>query len=382
MLDFDEEVALTELLTPDQLDRLENLLSTLAGCELSLVSAPTVEEQATPVDFNLDTVGWVQGSAPAATRSAAADLAAFLTYFVTKYRWAANLHRNTTETTYQALQQQNIALRHSEKQLQVLADSLQQRVNQQVEVIQAAQQELYESARLRAVGQLAAGVAHEINNPIGFIRSNLGVARDYVAELAEALPADHRLDSTLTDFQALLQESLTGAQRIAAIVADLKTFSSIDQADYSDCSVNALIEATIHLVQTNQATPLPIETRLTSLPPLHGHAARLSQAIYNVLDNAAKAIDTAGVIRVESGSDEHGQILIHVMDTGGGVPGDIQDRVFDPFFTTRPVGSGTGLGLTVARDTVQAHQGRIRLESAPGKGTRVSIVLPTGRSEP
>jgi len=380
MLDFDQEVALAELLTPDQLNRLDGLLSNLAGCELSLVSAPPKDNHPTPVNFNLNTVGWVQGPAPAATKSAAADLTAFLTYFITKYRWAANLHRTTTETTYQELQQQNSALQRSEKQLQALADSLQERVDQQVKQIQAAQQELYESARLRAVGQLAAGVAHEINNPIGFIKSNLGVAQDYVIELAEALPPAHRLENTLTDFKALLEESVAGARRIATIVADLKTFSSIDQADYAECSVNGLIEAAVHLIQTNKTPPLPIETRLKPLPLLLGHAARLSQSIYNLLDNAARAIEAGGLIRIESGSDGKDQIFIRVMDTGCGIPVELQDQVFNPFFTTRPVGAGTGLGLTVARDTAQAHQGRISLDSRPGEGTQVSLYLPAVRS--
>ncbi|MDX1754630.1 MAG: ATP-binding protein [Marinobacter sp.] len=380
MLDFDQDVTLTELLTPAQLEQLGHLLSNLAGCELSVVRTPTLESAAAPVEFNLDTVGWIQGPGPAAAKSAAADLTAFLAYFITKYRWAANLHRNTTEADYEELQRQNTLLRHSEERLQALTDSLQAQVAQQVDVIRATQQELYESARLRAVGQLAAGVAHEINNPIGFIKSNLSVARDYLAELAEVLPPDPQLDTTMVDFRALLDESQSGAQRIAAIVADLKTFASIDQADYSECSVNGLIEAAIHLVQANQQTPLPIETRLEPLPPLHGHAARLSQAIYNVLDNAARAIEAGGQIRIESGLDKNAQIFVRVEDSGCGAPDEIQDQVFDPFFTTRPVGSGTGLGLSVTRDTIQAHHGQISFSSISGKGTRVAITLPRERS--
>lgn len=379
MLDFEQEASLAELLTPDQIEKLGNLLSELAGCPLTVVETPATEGTAAPIEFNLDTVGWIQGPGPANIKTAAADIAAFLTYFITKYRWAANLHRNTTEENYDELQRQNDALKRSEERLQTLADSLQEQVDQQVEVIRSTQQELYESARLRAVGQLAAGVAHEINNPIGFIKSNLSVARDYVGELAEALAPDHQLDDTVEDFRALLEESLAGAQRIAAIVADLKTFSSIDQADYAECSVNELIKAAIHLVQTNQEPPLSIETRLNPLPQIHGHAARLSQALYNVLDNAAKAIAEGGQIRIESGLNEDGQICVQVEDSGCGTPEHLQDQVFDPFFTTRAVGSGTGLGLSVTRDTIQAHHGQISFKSSVGKGSLVRIMLPTSR---
>ena len=376
MQDFERDPTIAELLTPDQLGTLGSLLSSLAGAELSVTDA-SQQAGGAPVEFNLETIGWVQGLAPDRTKASAARMTAFIAYFAAKYRMAANLHRSTTEASYEELRRQNEALKASERQLNELANSLQERVDRQVEVIRVTQQKLYESNRLRSVGQLAAGVAHEINNPIGFIKSNLSVAREYVDELASALPDSHDLNPTLEDFRALLAESLAGAQRIAAIVADLKTFSNIDQAEYALCSVNDLIESAIHLVRTNHHSGLVIHTSLDAgLPMVHGHGARLSQVFYNVLDNAALATHDGGTVSIESDRSASGAIRIQVTDSGCGVADSDLKQVFEPFFTTRPVGSGTGLGLTVARDIVAAHRGKITFESQSGEGSRVSIVLP------
>jgi len=275
--------------------------------------------------------------------------------------------------TFIELQRQHAALQASEARYKALSAQLQRRVEEQVKVIERTQQQLYESARLRAVGQLAAGVAHEINNPVGFIASNLRVAGDYLNELGEKLPSDHATALILEDFRALLQESEVGTQRIAAIVTDLKTFANIDQEDFVPCDLNALIASTCHLLRAESNQALDIELKLAELPELAGYPAKISQALYNVLDNAAKAITGQGRIRVTSRLDEQGTAEVLVEDNGCGITAEDQARLFDPFFTTRPVGSGTGLGLTVARDIMVAHQGEILVRSKPGAGTRVTL---------
>lgn len=381
MQDFEQDPSLNDLLTPDQLTELATLLSCLAGADIALSDvAEPPGESSIPIELNLETVGWVTGEPPENTRRAAAKLAEFITFFIFKYRLAATLHRSTTEASYEELKQQNEALRISEARYRELAGTLQEKVDSQVEVVRQAQQELYESARLRSVGQLAAGVAHEINNPIGFIKSNLQVAREYVGELEAELRPSHQLAETLDDFRELLAESLHGATRIASIVANLKSFSSIDHADYSECSLNQLIEPTLNLLQTNYQQSLEIRTDLTPVPDVQGHAAKLSQALFNVLDNAAQAVAEGGSIRVKSSVTSGGLVRIDIMDTGFGVPESKQGQVFDPFFTTRKVGAGTGLGLTVARDIVLAHGGQIRFKSQAGKGTWVTIELPVDRT--
>lgn len=379
MRNFEDDPTLGDLLTGDQLQRLNHTLSGL--CEAPVTIAPGKSDGAVPVEFNLETVGWLSGGQSPRQRQVAAELVAFLMMFVAKYRLAANLHHDATEASYAELQRQNEALRASEARYRELSDQLQDKVDEQVAVIRHTQQDLYESARLRSVGQLAAGVAHEVNNPIGFITSNLGVARDYVDDLEGLLPDTPQNHELLEDFQSLISESLDGAKRIASIVADLKTFSSIDQADYTLCNINELLQSSIHLLQTHYGHELDITERLGELPGVPGHPARLSQTFYNLLDNAAQAVRDAeasggkGRILVKTLNGD-GQVQILVQDSGCGMADDIRSRVFDAFFTTRPVGSGTGLGLTVARDTVHAHHGNIHIDSREGTGTRVTLTLP------
>lgn len=380
MRNFEDDPTLNELLSNEQLTRLNQCLSALCSEPVEL-SALRPGPDALAVEFNLDTIGWLSGGGSADERKAAAGLIAFLMMFVAKYRLAANLHHDATEAGYAELQRQNEALKASEARYRELSDQLQQKVDEQVTVIKKTQQELYESARLRSVGQLAAGVAHEINNPIGFISSNLRVARDYVKELGASLPETAANQELLTDFNDLLSESIDGASRIASIVSDLKTFSSIDQADYTRCNISNLLTSAIHLIQTEYHHDLQIVERLAELPEISGHPSRLAQTFFNLLDNAAQAIQDASpgngagriLVKTEVQNDT---VQITIQDNGCGIAEQNLPKIFDAFFTSRPVGAGTGLGLTVALDTVRGHGGQLQLDSRHGTGTRVRLTLP------
>jgi len=371
MRSFEDDPRLAELLPDERQQQLLHLLQALSGHTLQLDEQPRPGAEA--VEFNLETLGWLSCPSQPQLQAAAARLLEFVLFYVGKYRLAANLHHDASEASFEELQRQHAALQASEARYKALSAQLQRRVEEQVKVIERTQQQLYESARLRAVGQLAAGVAHEINNPVGFIASNLRVAGDYLNELGEKLPSDHATALILEDFRALLQESEVGTQRIAAIVTDLKTFANIDQEDFVPCDLNALIASTCHLLRAESNQALDIELKLAELPELAGYPAKISQALYNVLDNAAKAITGQGRIRVTSRLGEQGAVEVLVEDNGCGITAEDQARLFDPFFTTRPVGSGTGLGLTVARDIMVAHQGEILVRSKPGAGTRVTL---------
>lgn len=374
MQSFESKASLDALFSADQLERLNRILRRLDGAELS--AAPGLE--GTAVEFNLDTVAWIVGGAAGDKRQAMVELVQFVFYFVTKYQMAANLHRDITEASYAELQRQNEALRASEARYRDLSDQLQVRVQEQVQVIEQAQKELYQSAHLRSVGQLSAGIAHEINNPVGFIASNLRVANDYLNEFVPMLPDDPATQDAIGDFRDLIRESLDGAKRIAAIVADLKTFSSIDQAEQTYGDVNTLMGSAIHLLQTQNHNSLEVRWEPSQLPSVFCYPAQLSQAFLNLLDNAAKAFGAnKGMIEVRTKHLEGPQrIAIVIEDSGCGIDGDQMEQVFDAFFTTRPVGSGVGLGLTVARDIIRAHRGTIHLDSALHRGTRVTIQLP------
>ena len=381
MRNFEDDPTLSDLLTPDQLQRLNRMLSAL--CREPVEIGTDRQTDAVALEFNLETVGWLAGGSSEQERLAAANLVSFLMMFIAKYRLAANLHHDTTEASYAELQKQNEALKTSEARYRELSDQLQDKVDEQVEVIKQAQLNLYESARLRSVGQLAAGVAHEINNPIGFISSNLKVAGDYVNELRELVPESDQNRDLLNDFTDLIGESSDGARRIASIVSDLKTFSSIDQADYTLCDVNELLASAVHLLRTEHGHDLEILEKPGELPGISGHPSRLSQTFYNLLDNAAQALKCrdqgaeSGQILAKTCIDSDG-IRVVIQDNGCGIAESIREQVFDAFFTSRPVGAGTGLGLTVARDTARAHQGTIQIDSKEGTGTRVTLFLPVG----
>ncbi|MBL3558451.1 MULTISPECIES: sensor histidine kinase [Marinobacter] len=383
MRTFEDDPTLEDLLSADQLQRLNRMLSAL--CREPVEIGSDRKDGALALEFNLETIGWLAGGSSEQERLAAADLVSFLMMFIAKYRLAANLHHDTTEASYAELQKQNEALKASEARYRALSDQLQEQVDEQVTVIKQAQMDLYESARLRSVGQLAAGVAHEINNPIGFISSNLKVAGEYVNDLREVVPDTRQNRELLDDFTDLLGESSDGARRIASIVSDLKTFSSIDQADYTLCDVNELLASAVHLLQTEYGHDLEILKKPGELPKISGHPSRLSQTFYNLLDNAAQALreqtqesgaeGKAGRILAKTSVDSDG-IRVVIQDNGCGIPESIREQVFDAFYTSRPVGSGTGLGLTVARDTVRAHGGSIQIDSREGTGTRVTLLLP------
>ncbi|MCO6057988.1 ATP-binding protein [Pseudomonas sp. MOB-449] len=372
MRSFDDDPRLHELIDDDRRARLLGLLRDLCGVEFVLHEQ--LQPSAQALEFNLDTLAWLSCPAEPERQLPAVRLVEFIFYYIAKYRMAANLHHDATEASFAELQRQHLALQESEERYKRLSQQLQARVDEQVKVIEGVQQQLYESARMRAVGQLAAGVAHEINNPIGYITSNLRVAGEYLDELGTEIASAPALDALLQDFRALLLESIGGAQRIADIVADLKTFSNIDQQDFVPCDLNQLITTACHLLEAEFNHSLSVEQRLEPLPKIAGYPAKMSQALYNVLDNAARAIQpTTGKVRVISRQAEDGVCEVVVEDNGCGIEAEHVERLFDPFFTTRPVGAGTGLGLTVARDILTAHRGTITVRSKPGIGTRVAL---------
>lgn len=373
MRSFEDDPTLSDLLTEAQISKLSALTGELVNGQVTLAAnaIPDAEE----IEFNLEPVAWLTCNNDPTKAKAAARLVEFVLTFVGKYRLAANLHNDATEASFEELRRQNEALQESERKYKELSSQLQERVEHQVTQIERAQQHLYESARLRAVGHLAAGVAHEINNPIGFITSNLRVAQDYVSEI-KAKCSNISLDEVmLRDFEDLLAESLSGAQRIASIVNDLKIFSNIDQADYAEASLNDLLNSTCQLVKAEAPKEVLIELRLGKLPKIKGYPAKLAQLFYNVLDNAVKSQGGKGIISVSTRAIPNEGVEVVVVDSGCGIPEESLPYVFNPFFTSRPVGSGTGLGLTVAREVVLAHNGKINISSLVGSGTTVRIVF-------
>lgn len=398
---FDRELGLHDLLVGIDLGKLTAIIGALLGENARLVDTagevifgPRTADPShkrAPLRIELEPMGYLEASDSAQRLQAAAALVEQLLRSSARYHMASALHVEAVHADYEKLQQKHNALRESEARYKALAENLEQRVKQQVKTIETAQRNLYQAEKMASVGQLAAGVAHEINNPIGFISSNLSTARSYVKKLltfAEELANrddvsvlkatwdNNNLNHVMEDFPNLLQESLDGAERIARIVADLKGFSNVDRAQEESTDINQVIQA-VYNVSVGQVKPhAKVILELGQLPPTRCLSGHLGQVVLNMLLNAAQAIDgRAGEIRIQT-SFNGSEIIIQIADTGCGIPDAELTRIFDPFFTTREVGQGTGLGLTVSRDIVRAHGGRIEVASQTGVGSTFTIYLP------
>lgn len=256
---------------------------------------------------------------------------------------------------------------------------------------------LLQQDRMASLGQLAAGVAHEINNPMGFIMSNLGSLKDYVEALTQyiqvleviiesscpdeqkscAASLQQQLDITFisSDIGPLLKESLEGAERIRQIVFDLKDFARLDENMIKETDLNQCIRSTSNILKNELRQVGKLDLQLGELPSIRCNPQLINQVISNLLLNASQAIKEEGNITIKSWS-ENDQVLFSITDTGQGIPQEIIKRIFEPFFTTKEVGKGTGLGLTITYDNVRKHNGEILLESEPGKGTCFTVRLP------
>ena len=249
--------------------------------------------------------------------------------------------------------------------------------------LKAAQAQLLQSEKMASIGQLAAGVAHEINNPIGYVCANVNALSAYVSDLltlavsgpaALAKPLD--LDFLAEDLPDLLRETREGLDRVTKIVSDLKDFSRVDTSDaWEPADLLAGLESTLNIVQNEVKYKASIERQLVALPAVSCRPSEINQVFMNLLVNAAQAIPERGVIRLASGFDAQ-QVWVEVADTGQGMSAEVRQRIFEPFFTTKPVGQGTGLGLSLSYSIVQKHHGRIDVNSEPGRGTCFRITLP------
>ena len=272
----------------------------------------------------------------------------------------------------------------------------QHELTQLLRKVEEAQQQLLQSEKMAAIGQLAAGVAHEINNPVGFVNSNLGTLKTYVSQLLNVIssyengaPEDIAaarkkadLEFLRDDIPSLLAESQEGLSRVTKIVQDLKDFSHVDQAEHQRADLNAAIESTLNVVWNELKYKAEIVRELGDIPAVECVPAQINQVFMNLLVNAAQAIEHQGTIFVRSGTEDK-QAWFEIEDTGQGMTEEVRNRIFEPFFTTKPVGKGTGLGLSISYDIiVKKHGGSMDVRSTPGKGTCFRIWLPLDGKEP
>jgi len=262
---------------------------------------------------------------------------------------------------------------------------------------------LIQSDRLAAIGQLAAGVAHELNNPLGYVYSNLNSLREYIKDLKKYYQAVHEfIEETdqssakpirrkakrivelgenlgiveiMEDIESLSIESINGAKRAKDIVINLKNFSRPGETKPSMADINEGIESTIAIVWNEIRYHIKINKELGDLPLISCRSQELNQVVLNLLLNAAQAMKEPGNIWIRSRS-KNGFVEIEVEDEGEGIPPENISKIFDPFFTTKPVGKGTGLGLSISYGIVQRHNGEMLVDSTPGKGSKFTVRIP------
>ncbi len=269
--------------------------------------------------------------------------------------------------------------------------------------LSAAQARLMQSEKLASIGQLAAGVAHEINNPVGYVFSNIGMLEKYVADLFRVLAAyeaaepllagseqgralaalrqEVELDFLKQDIAALMGETLEGVCRVRKIVQDLKDFSHVDtRQDWEWTDLHKGIESTLNIVNNEIKYRCDVRRAYGELPEVQCLASEMNQVFMNLLVNAAHSMTRErGTIDVRTGH-EGDQVWVEVEDDGCGIAPENLSRIFDPFFTTKAVGKGTGLGLSLAYGIVRKHGGRIDVDSEPGRGTRFRVTIPVQRA--
>ncbi len=299
------------------------------------------------------------------------------------------------------LQQAHDQLSNEVAERKAVEQNLRLEKEQHLELIsqlEQTQNQLLQSEKMASIGQLAAGVAHEINNPVGFISSNLNSLRGYTEGLVELIRAYERADGVLSehpelaasingtrervdfrflveDIDELLQESQDGVERVRTIVRDLRDFSRSGSRELSRCDLYQGIRSTLNVAANELKYKARVETEYAELPEVVCCISQINQVLLNLLVNAAQAIEEQGIIWLRTGYQDE-RVWIEVEDNGRGIPREYVSRVFDPFFTTKPVGKGTGLGLSLSWGIIRDHGGELEVDSEEGRGTRFRIWLP------
>ncbi|HUE81424.1 MAG TPA: ATP-binding protein [Pyrinomonadaceae bacterium] len=261
--------------------------------------------------------------------------------------------------------------------------------------LERLQAQLVHHEKMASLGQIAAGIAHELNNPAGFIFGNMDLLKqctadfekllkaydgmDFSAEKAaeiEAIKTEIHYDELLADLTSIVDDCRDGAERIRDVVQNLRLFSRLDEAELKKTDLHEGIDSTIRLLSRYFSSGhISLIKDYGELPPISCYAGQLNQVWMNLLENAAQAVGTEGVVKVTTRA-EGDSVLVAISDTGCGIENEQQSKIFDPFFTTKPVGEGTGLGLSITYGIIERHGGSITVESAQDRGTTFMVKFP------
>ncbi|MEX2468202.1 MAG: ATP-binding protein [Pseudohongiellaceae bacterium] len=306
-----------------------------------------------------------------------------------------------------AYEQQRRARERAETLLELRSKELfetSESLSNATQTLNTQQTQLVQQEKLASIGLLAAGIAHEINNPIGFIKSNLQTLEEYlslvnmlfdrfksVADKADADPEgmdyraemdgmialarEHDLAFVIRDSLDSIRESLSGAERVQEIINNLKDFSRVDSENRRLCDLNEVIDSTLKLLANEVKYNCRIEKAYGKLPAIYGCNSQLNQIFLNIMINAIHAMGSGGTLTIRTEADAE-QVHVHFIDTGPGIDEKDLPQIFDPFFTTKEIGMGTGLGLYVSHGIVKKHRGSIRAENEADGGAHFIVSLP------
>jgi signal transduction histidine kinase len=296
-------------------------------------------------------------------------------------------------------------LRHREEELRKHRDHLEELVQTRTEKLLRTTQELEKQQKFASMGQLAAGIAHEINNPLGYVMSNLSTLTEYVSAFSRMLQRYREFEAyvapslqgqaaeelarlrtfwereeltiTLSEVKEVLNESLEGTQRVKDIIQELKKIARDDDVGPPKLvDVNKELADTLKMMRWNDLqNRCEVRTEYGQVPAILGYPTQISQVFTNLLNNAAQAIDKRGEIRIIT-QREDDMVVVRISDTGHGMSQEVQAKLFTPFFTTKAPGKGTGLGLSISYNIIARHRGRIEVQSQPGQGTTFVLRLP------
>ncbi len=284
--------------------------------------------------------------------------------------------------------------------------NLEHKVEDRTKELKESQAQLVQSEKMASLGQMVAGVAHEINTPLGYVRSNVEMVQSLFSEAENLYSVYTQLLNTLTspeateedingqlvgaaelsqsfyeddtfgDAQALCGDMVKGLDQIAELVLNLKDFSRVDSVRVQNVSVNQCLDSVLVIGHHAIGPKIEITKEYDdNVPGIECSPSHVNQVLLNIITNAAQAIDDAGKITLRTGADAD-KVKIEIEDNGKGIPDDVREKIFDPFFTTKPIGEGTGLGLSICYKIIEQHEGQIEVESEMGKGTKFIITLP------
>ena len=265
-------------------------------------------------------------------------------------------------------------------------DRKNQDLQQLYDELKETQAQLIHSEKMASLGQLVAGISHELNNPIGFIYSNSKQLKSYIEKIEkfirvydgkEEKDKDSKIDidNLMIDLHSLIHDTISGSQMIKEIVDNLRNFSHLDEAKWKKVDIHKGLESSIKIMMPQFKRQLEIHKNFQASGIISCNPGQLNQVFLNILSNAAQAIDNSGNIWINT-HDENDFLVIDIKDDGKGMPPNIRDKIFDPFYTTKDVGEGTGLGLSISYSIIQNHNGTLSVESQVNKGSTFSIKIP------